>query len=65
MIMWHNKSNTTQHNTTPPTSILAAAEEKPDRMEVDPSKVLFAGTFRLVEALDPGTRTNSRIKSRM
>ena len=45
--------------------MLAAAEEKPERIEVELSKEAFAVALLFADVLDPGTRTKSRIKLRM
>ena len=45
--------------------MLAAAEEKPESIEVELSKEVFAAALLFADVLDPGTRTNSRIKSRI
>jgi hypothetical protein len=45
--------------------MLAAAEEKPESIEVELSKEVFGVALLFADVLDPGTRTNSRIKSGM
>jgi hypothetical protein len=45
--------------------MLAAAEEKPESIDVELSKEVFAVAPLFADVLDPGTRTNSRIQSRI